>query len=341
LGAVAVLAWVSPTIEGFFIWQGLVSFVTVPVLATIVYRQLPIAPRSGRFSWHALVGIWKFAAGVMAITLLALLLTQLDKLILSRLLPLAIFANYALAGVLTSTLYILASPIVSAFYPQFTALAARNEAATLACAYHQAAQLTSVMVGGAAVVLMAFAQPILQVWTANPSLAQQVAPLVRILALGTLVNVLMGVPYQMQLAHGWTALTIRINVVAVVLLVPAIWVVVPRYGAIGAAWIWVWLNCAYLLVDIYFMHRRVLIGEKWRWYGQDLMLPILAAAVTALLCRQLMPKAGGRVVEIGILLLFSACIALAGALVAPMVRVQLARYCIALIQHLFARPRRC
>jgi uncharacterized protein involved in response to NO len=103
----------------------------------------------------------------------------------------------------------------------------------------------------------------------------------------------------------------------------------------------VWLNCAYLLVDIYFMHRRVLIGEKWRWYGQDLMLPILAAAVTALLCRQLMPKAGGRVVEIGILLLFSACIALAGALVAPMVRVQLARYCIALIQHLFARPRRC
>src|SRR3984957_12787851 len=32
LGAIAVLAWVSPTVEGFFIWQVLISIITIPIL---------------------------------------------------------------------------------------------------------------------------------------------------------------------------------------------------------------------------------------------------------------------------------------------------------------------
>ena len=50
LGAIAVLAWVSPTIEAFFMWQGLVSLIAVMVFACVVYRTLPSSPRSTRFS---------------------------------------------------------------------------------------------------------------------------------------------------------------------------------------------------------------------------------------------------------------------------------------------------
>ena len=53
-------------------------------------------------------------------------------------------------------------------------------------------------------------------------MTQQVYPLLQVLTLGTLFNGLMGVPYQMQLAHGWTSLTIYINIVAVALFVPAL-----------------------------------------------------------------------------------------------------------------------
>ena len=45
------------------------------------------------------------------------------------------------------------------------------------------------------------------------------------LAVGNFLNGLVYVPYQLQLAHGWTGLTLRINVFAVALLVPTIlWV---------------------------------------------------------------------------------------------------------------------
>jgi len=338
LGAVAILAWISPTIEAFFIWQGLISMITIPILATIVYRELPAAPRSARFSPTAITGIWRFAAGVMLITFLALLLTQVDKILLSRLLPLKVFALYALAGVLTNTLYMLTSPISAAFYPQFTELVTRNDAVGLRRAYHQAAQLTAVVVGGAAVLLIMFADSVLRLWTSNAELSMQVAPLLRVLALGTLANALMGIPYQMQLAHGWTALTIKINVAAAFLFIPAIFFVAPRYGAIGAAWIWVFLNVAYLFVDIYFMHRRLLPTEKWRWYGQDVAMPLLAATATASLCRYAMPKDAGRVIEIGMMILASGCIVLTTAIVCPLLRVQLAKHAKAVVQHVLARP---
>lgn len=76
----------------------------------------------------------------------------------------------------------------------------------------------------------------------------------------------MWIPYQTQLAHGWTSLTVRINIVAVAIIVPAILWATPRYGAEGAAWVWVALNTSYLLVGIHFMYRRILTREKWRWY---------------------------------------------------------------------------
>jgi O-antigen/teichoic acid export membrane protein len=142
----------------------------------------------------------------------------------------------------------------------------------------------------------------------------------------------------MQLAHGWTALTIKINVVAVFLLIPAIFFVVPRYGAIGAAWIWVFLNVAYLFVDIYFMHRRLLPTEKWRWYAQDVAMPLLAATATASLCRYAMPKDTGRIIEIGMMVLASGCIVLTTAIVCPLLRPQLAKQAKAVVQHVLAKP---
>ena len=338
LGAVAMLAWVSPTIGAFFIWQGLISLITIPILALIVYREIPTAPRSARFSLPAIVAIWRFAAGVMLITLLALLLTQVDKILLSRLLPLKVFAFYALAGVLTNTLYMLTNPISAAFYPQFTELVTRQDTIALRRAYHQAAQLTVVVVGAAAVVLIVFADSVVHLWTANAQLTMQVAPLLKVMVLGTLVNALVGIPYQMQLAHGWTKLTIKINGVAVVFLIPAILYVVPIYGAIGAAWIWVVLNVGYLIVDIYFMHRRLIPTEKWRWYREDVAIPLIVATMTALVCRSISPRDMSKIAEFSMLIMSSGCVVLTTLLVCPLLRAHVAKHVMAVFQGAVAKP---
>jgi O-antigen/teichoic acid export membrane protein len=337
LGAVALLAWVSPTITVFFLWQGLISIITVALFAGIVYRALPHAPLAARFSGAALLKIWRFAAGIVMLTLLALLFSQLDKILLSRMLSLEAFGYYALAGVVASSLSVLTGPITTALYPRFTEMSTNRDDVALSSLYHQGAQLVTVLIGSAAIVLMMFGYRVLRLWTGDPSLAQKVTPLMVVIALSVLCNSLLCVPYQMQLAYGWTSLTVQVNTAAVCVMVPAILLVVPRYGAMGGAWMLVATNAGCLLLEVPLMHRRLLPAEMWRWYSWDVAVPLAAATATAFLCRWAMPHDLGKFGEFSVLLITSICVLIAAAAVAPTVRSHFTRYLsIARLKHLWS-----
>jgi hypothetical protein len=144
-GAVAILAWVSPTIQAFFIWQGFFSLLTVAVLTQRVHRVLPNAPQPPKFSRKALMGVWNFAGGMMGITFLAILLTQVDKVLLSHLLSLESFGYYTLAATVAGVLYMVIGPITQALYPRMVELFTLEDQTELASVYHQGAQLVTVL----------------------------------------------------------------------------------------------------------------------------------------------------------------------------------------------------
>lgn len=290
LGAVAVLVWIAPTIKAFFIWQCIVSLLTLAVLAALTYRTLPNAERGSQFSISALRGIGRFASGMIGITFLSLLLTQADKILLSKLLTLSQYGYYTLATVVAGALFMLTGPVTQAWYPRLSELHVNNNHAELIEKYHQGAQLVSVFMGSAAIVMIVFAKTILQLWTHDLELASRNATLLSLLALGNLLNGLMWIPYQTQLAHGWTSLTTRINIVLVAVIVPALLWATPRYGAEGAAWVWVSLNASYVLIGIHFMYRKILTTEKWQWYLEDVLKPLLAAVVFSSFMAWTMPE---------------------------------------------------
>lgn len=290
-GAVAILAIVSPTIWAFFAWQAAISVVSLLLMGASVHRFLPSAPSAPRFSFKALAGIWKFASGLSGITFLAVLLTQVDKIILSRLLGLAEFGFYMLAATVAGALYMIISPVTQSIFPRMVELSTRNEEAALISVYHQGAQLVTVLTAPAMMLMSFFAGGIVYAWSGDIQLAGQTAPILAALGLGTFLNGLMWMPHQCQLAHGWTRLSINTNLAAVILLIPAIFWVVPHYGAVGAAWIWVALNAGYVLIALRFMHRRLLRGEQPAWYREDVMLPLLGAGAVAAVASLLQPDA--------------------------------------------------
>jgi O-antigen/teichoic acid export membrane protein len=226
---------------------------------------------------------------MIVITILSMGLTQIDKLVLTKLLPLSDFGRYSLAALVAVSLEMLAEPAFRSFGPQFSKLHAAGDEAGFTRLYHQAAQLISIMAGSAAVVLIIFAKPFLALWTQNLQLAEQTAPLLQVLALGYLLNLSVSTAYLAQLAHRWTGLVIRVNALALTIVIPMLLWIVPRYGAIGAAWVWTALNASYFLVLVHFMHRRILKAEKWRWYATDVITPIAAAAIGAGVIRLVVP----------------------------------------------------
>ena len=285
LGAVLILWLVSPTVEAFFSWQIVVSFVHIGLIVFFLWRSLPDAAEAPRFRRDLLLNIRRFAAGMTGIAVLVTILMQLDKIILSRMLSLEMFGYYILANVVAMTLYRFARPVFSATYPKLTnlvELGAREEIIRL---YHKSAQLVSVLVLPAAVVVALFSKEILLLWTRSPVTAEHTHVLVSILIMGTAFNGLMNIPYALQLASGWTRLTFYINLVSVLILVPLMIMLTRWYGAVGAASVWVILNAGYIVIGIQLMHRRLLPTEKWRWYLTDVGRPLLAAVVVSLIGR--------------------------------------------------------
>lgn len=323
-GAAGVVIWMSPTVQAFFLWQAGISLVTIAVFAQSVYRALPTPTFRPRFSPEALRGIWKFASGMVGITFLAVLLTQTDKILLSRLLPLGAFGYYTLAAAVSGALYMIIGPITQAAYPRMVELSARQDDAALISMYHQSAQFVTVVTAPAVAILGLFSVTVLFAWSGDAELAAHTAPILAPLILGTFLNGLMWIPYQCQLAHGWTGLTLKINIVAVSILAPALLWVVPRYGALGAAWMWVALNAGYVLIGIQLMHRRLITHEKWRWYFADVALPATAAASVIALARMFLPTAClGRMTTFASLVLIGTLALAASTLAADRIRERL------------------
>jgi O-antigen/teichoic acid export membrane protein len=222
---------------------------------------------------------------MMGITLLSLLLTQVDKILLSRLLSLKDYGYYTLAATVASALTILVSPITQAWFPRLTQLVTSDDYPALVRTYHEGAQLVTTIVGSVALVLIFFGDIFLQLWTQNSELSQRTAFLLSLLVIGNLLNSLMWIPYQTQLAYGWTSLTVKINIVAVLFIVPAILWATPRYGMVGTAYCWIILNAGYVLLGVHFMYRRILKAEKGRWYRRDIIYPLLPAIAVAITIR--------------------------------------------------------
>lgn len=294
-GVVGVLAWVDSSIEAFFWWQGGVSLLTVLILARQTYQWLPVCERAGRFDLSAIVRVGRFAGGLAATTFLALLLTQVDKLLLSKLVSLEEFGYYTLAASVAGALYFLVSPVAIAVSPRFNELVAKSEHHGLINVYHRASQWLAALLIPAALMMAGFAEPLLFAWTGSSNLARHGGPMLELLALGTLFNGFMHVPYMVQLAYGWTGFAIRVNIVAVGILIPVVLWAVPRFGAIGAAWAWFALNAGYVLIGVHFMHRRLLCGEKWRWYNKAVFSPLVSGAITVLILRNWIELPQGRI----------------------------------------------
>jgi len=275
-GALLVLWFIDPTVQAFFLWQVPVAFLQVIVLRVALWYCLPGGSK-GKFRKDILADIWRFAAGMTGVSALAMILLQMDKLLLSKLLSLSDFGYYMFAASAAGVLHRIFAPVFTAYYPRLTELVAKGDHAALIETYHQACQFMAVAILPLALCMTIFSRDILEIWTRNHQLVVQTSTLMALLVIGNALGGLMNIPYALQLANGWTRLAFYINMVAVIVLAPAIYFATKRWGMAGAASIWIVLNAGYVIFSIQFMHRRLLVGEKWHWYIDDVGKPLLAA----------------------------------------------------------------
>lgn len=285
VGAILVLLVVNRSLFAYFLWQVAVCAVGVFAMRVLLWRSLPAIDRRPRIDRAILGTMWTFAMGMTGVSILSVILMQADKVLLSTLLPLASYAHYILGSAVASAAAFLVVPISNAFYPRLTQLVALHDRARLLSTYRQGCALVAVAIIPLVVTVALFSNEIVFAWTGDKGLALQCAPIASLLVLGTGFNALMFMPYMLQLSNGSTRLTLSVNLVSVVALVPLVYVLATRYGAFGAAFVWPLLNGLQLFVVVPLIHRRFLPGVTPHWLSHDVALPVMATATLACLGR--------------------------------------------------------
>jgi len=322
-GGVLVIWKVAPTLHAFLSWQIVVNLSESVVTGAILWKSLPRARRRPHFDAALLRTVWRFAVGMAAISVTAVALTQLDKIILSKILTLEAYGYYMLAWRLTTGLYYIVLPANTAFFPRFSQLVALGDKNELARLYHRSVQFLSVALLPITVMFVLFPEPILTLWTWNPVVAARSSDLLALLVLGTALNGLMNLPLALQLAYGSTRLMFFYNLVAVVAMGPLIYRLTFIYGVAGAAWLWLALNAGYVFVLLPLMHRRVLQGHLREWYVTDVGTPLLAALSTALACKYIFPAPVTGAALVAYMAVCTTVVLLTAAVAAPQTRALL------------------
>lgn len=286
---IAVLAWGVRSIQVFFIVQAAFGLLLAIVLRMLAWRA--IGERDAPYDFGDLRRLWHFSAWMGGVVIAGLLVSQFDKLVLSRVIALESFAHYMLAALIVSGLQILTTPAFSSLFPKFSALAARADWASLEYLYTVVARLFSTALFALAFAVIFQTESLVTIWLVDARIAVDVAPLAAWLAIGSALNGIMIFPYCLQLAAGKPKLAFLMAVGLLVVAIPLVLVLAIRYGAIGGAVSWALLNVFYLLIGTWFTGRKVARFAGWVWLRRSVLVPLVATLATALLgawiCRAL------------------------------------------------------
>jgi O-antigen/teichoic acid export membrane protein len=326
IAVIPVLTHVGRGAIVFFLWQLIVSCVELAVLALFTYSRvrLPKGTHVG-WSWVPLRSVFGFSATVAVTSAAGVLIGQVDKLVLSKLMPLEQYGYFTAAVLVASAISLAAAPVSIALMPRLTQLAERNDSEGLFLLYRQATQGVVAVTGAGAVVLAMLGKQVLWVWTGNAEFASHYFMVLALYAVGNAFLAVAGFPYYLQFARGDMRMHLWGNLGFLVVLVPVIVVVTLHFGAIGAGIVWTTINALFFIAWVPFVHRRFLPGRHGAWLTHD-VLKALIVPVAAVPLLMLVPQnLHGRWLTGGGIALAAVCLAGLALICCDLIRPKILR----------------
>lgn len=316
IGVLPVLIFIGTTPTIFFSYQLGVAGLELSGLLLYSYRLLPTINTNKLIPWSLspLKPVLKFSLTIAFTSSVWVLVTQTDKLLLSKLLSLADYGYFTLAVLVASGIITAVSgPISGAIMPRMAKLEAERDYDGLIRVYRQATQLVAIIAGAVSITMAFCAEPLLWAWTGDKELAHQAAPILRLYAIGNCILAVSAFPYYLQYAKGNLRLHLIGNAVFVVVLIPAIVWATSHYGGVGAGYVWLLLNLIIFVAWLPVVHWKFAPGLNLKWYVQDVLVIVLASTITGYLLSAVLPHSGNRLWQIGAVIIFGLIVLLVGA----------------------------
>jgi O-antigen/teichoic acid export membrane protein len=236
----ALLAWgVSNDIRAFFLFHVVVGLIQIAWLRWQTWSYVT-TEQAGQpcFASKSLISIRQAAGAMFLITVMGIMLSQIDKLVLAFMVPLESLGHYTLAWGLASGLTIIVTPIVQGYGARFSALAAADEHRELENQINIASQMAYALVIPPAAAISLFAESILLTWIRHADVAEASAGSLALLALGT---AMVACTYPLLIAmyaKKEFKPVLQVQLACMFLFFPLLLCLVDSWGIVGAALCW-------------------------------------------------------------------------------------------------------
>lgn len=270
VGVLIAMQWWGYTVQVFFTYQLAVALVEFALLGAKTVSLLPSVSVVG-WSFGPLRPLLQFGLVTALSSALGVLLMQIDKFLLSGLLPLADYGHFSLTVVVATSVMVVSAPISTALMPRMARLHAEGRELELLSIYRLSTRLTSCLGLGGALTLAFCSHPLLTSWTGNAAWAHEFWPVLSLYALGYGFWALGAFPYYLQYARGQLRWYLWGNLGLLCLQVPAVVWAAGQAGAVGAGVAWLVLSGFYLVVWGAVVHRRLSPGLHLPWLFRDVL----------------------------------------------------------------------
>src|SRR5258708_197959 len=225
--AFAVVEWIAAT----------------AVLSTLTY--VVIAARM--FGWRALVPAYfhaavqrniRFTAHLSALSLLNMVLLQFDKVVVSKLLPIASVGYYSFASTVVVRISFAATAISQAALPSFSSLHGLGDSRSLLNQYRKLQDLVCYGMVPLFAAAVFGAAPV-YAYLFNRQVAQVLLLPTALLCVGYFMSATIRIPYTFSVASGRPDIASRSNLVALFVVIPVTTTSIYLYGLTGAASSWI------------------------------------------------------------------------------------------------------
>lgn len=286
-GVLPLLIYISPSPEYFFVFQAGVGFIELVAFATVAHNLIAVDVNI-RPDWRALKSMLPMVGSMSILVVIWIVGTQVDKLILSGLLPLKEYGYFALASAAASGVLVLAPPLNQVIQPRLNILVERGEEDALTELYRLVSQLAAIAFTGLGGGVAFFAEPLLRIWSGSDEVAHMAAPVLFWYGLGNAIVGILVLPFMLQFARGQLRLHVLGNLILLVTLVPTLSYAARYWGGSGAGRVFFISNLLFLFLWVPLVHRHFLPAVVWRWLFRDtlplalVMLGVFAVASWAL-----------------------------------------------------------
>ncbi|MDR8726492.1 hypothetical protein FEP94_03145 [Burkholderia pseudomultivorans] len=283
VGAALLVVFLGSGIRLFFFYQLIIAIVEA---IGMFWKVRKLVPRNtgrsrGMEGKPDLSEFWKMSLTLMLTTAAWTVLTQLDRLILSKKIALADFGVFSMAVLCASGVAILGGPITSVLGPRLTILLEKKDHAGALTLYRKATRFSVSIVLNAAITLAFFSHQIIWIWCNNKELAGKAAPVFMWYVLGNGVQAMTALFYTLQYAHGRLRLHLIGYLALTAIVTPTVLWAASNYGAIGTGKVWFAQSILYLLGWGWLVHFRFLPGYYLRWIAVDIVAGAIPVIVVA------------------------------------------------------------